>query len=427
MKTKYFSVGYWIGLLFCSIALAPFSLQAQTKKITLPKGITEEMVKKYRFEPAGFSDGEDDYENDVVSGIPIKKQQLMPGKKYAVNLDKFCSSIHNALKDSVVGYVMQISKNGTPVCNRKWNWAQTPANSKQAWDFNTRMHVASVSKWLTAIGMMKALKLKGLSYDTKIIDYLPAYWKKGKNIDNITFGNLLNQTSGFHPNTSSSSFLLMKNTLAQDNESIGKYDYENMNFGLCRILIATVMGYVDKSTAWPDAVWDMFTIKFYKKFMQEKVFMPSGVMLADFAPFPAFKNALAYKFPDDNDDGWNSGDLATICGGTSWRLSVSDLIKVMHHARRMNDILSADEVQEGLDNKFGIDQVIPTNAGNLYNKNGGWGSKKTDGRYEQAVIYFLPENMELAILVNSRIGKAASPTSLRGIVANAYKDALEEK
>jgi len=32
------------------------------------------------------------------------------------------------------------------------------------------MHLASVSKYLTAVGLVKALDAKGISYDAKIID-----------------------------------------------------------------------------------------------------------------------------------------------------------------------------------------------------------------------------------------------------------------
>lgn len=69
---------------------------------------------------------------------------------------------------------------------------------------------------------------------------------------------------------------------------------------------------------------------------------------------------------------------------------------------------------------FGIDQIIPTAAGKLYNKNGAWGTG--DGRTEQCVAYFLPQGMELAALVDSPIG--TTNFSLRGIVKDAYVNSL---
>jgi hypothetical protein len=54
------------------------------------------------------------------------------------------------------------------------------------------------------------------------------------------------------------------------------YDYENMNFGLCRLLSSTVSGAVAKSTTYTpsylnDPLWDLNTINAYQSYMQAKV------------------------------------------------------------------------------------------------------------------------------------------------------------
>ena len=93
---------------------------------------------------------------------------------------------------------------------------------------------------------------------------------------------------------------------------------------------------------------------------------------------------------------------------------------MMHHVRRKNTIMTAAKAQYMLDNYFGIDQKVATVNGNLYNKNGAWGTG--DGRPEQCVAYFMPQGMELAALVNSPIG--TTNFSLRGIVKDAYVNSL---
>jgi CubicO group peptidase (beta-lactamase class C family) len=77
--------------------------------------------------------------------------------------------------------MLQVPQNGSLVHYANWEWSQTPADQGKGWNENTRMHVASVSKFLTAVGLIKLLDTKGISYDAKIIDYLPTYWSKGKN------------------------------------------------------------------------------------------------------------------------------------------------------------------------------------------------------------------------------------------------------
>ena len=105
------------------------------------------------------------------------------------------------------------------------------------------MHIASCSKLITAIAMTKLLNDKHMSYDTPIIAFLPSYWAKGANIDKITFRHLMTHTSGLGINDrSDSDFKFMQAGIAAGATRIGSYLYQNMNFGLCRILLSTVNG-----------------------------------------------------------------------------------------------------------------------------------------------------------------------------------------
>src|SRR5262249_667607 len=127
-------------------------------------------------------------------------------------------------------------------------------------------------------------------------------------------------------------------------------------------------------------------------------------------------DALAYAFPAGA--GWNSGDLTADCGGTSWHMSVDDLLNVMGCFRRQGTIMSSAAAQAMLDAGFGIDLIESTNLGTLYNKNGLWqsGSSQT----EQSLAYFLPRDMELVVFANSPIG--SSGQFFRDVVTNIYLD-----
>jgi CubicO group peptidase (beta-lactamase class C family) len=340
-----------------------------------------------------------------------------------LNVSAFCDGLHAALKDSVAGYVMRLRKNGATVCTMQWNWAHTPPDGSLGWTPDRQMHVASVSKLITGIAMTKLLDEKNISYDAKIIGYLPAYWQKGPNIDKITFRHLLTHRSGFSTNSSSSDFPFMKSKVAAGVGGVGGYDYENMNFGLCRILIPVINGTLAKDAPLPpnlvDQAWDYLTINAYAQYVQQKVFAPAGVAGATLTHPTG--DALAYSFPVSG-PGWNSGDLSTMAGGAGWHLSVNQLLAVMGTFRRAGTIMSAAKAQAMLDNGFGVDVVgMNTPAGKLYNKNGAWGS--ADGRQEQSLAYFLPEGMELAVFANSPVG---SPTQFfRGVVTQVYLDHIQ--
>lgn len=404
----------------------------QTGLKRLPRGVTVSKLKKHVVVPTHTKGIEIEEVNEARE---FTFQRVVPTKVFNVkprlNVEAFAAAVHSVMQGRTAGYIMQVRQNGSPIANYVWEWAQTPSNLSIPWTENTRMHVASVSKLLTAIGMVKLLDSKGISYDAKIIDYLPTYWVKGPNVDKITFRHLLTHRSGFGGETSDSDYFFMQSKVMLGVSSPGsEKDYENMNFGLMRILIPIINGDISKNHSWPSPMprnesWDAFTIDAYKEYMQDKVFSPAGVANADFATLPGAPNsALAYAFPAGN--GWDSGNLGTVAGGAAWRLSLKELLDVMNHFRRKNTIIDSQKAQYMLDNKFGIDQIKETPAGNIYNKNGKWGN---NGRAEQSVAYFFPNGMEVAVFVNSPIINspiAPEKISLRNTIRDAFLASLTE-
>jgi hypothetical protein len=88
--------------------------------------------------------------------------------------------------------------------------------------------------------------------------------------------------------------------------------------------------------------------------------------------------------------------------------------------RRKGTIMSTTQAQAMLDAGFGIDVRMSTPLGMLYNKNGKW---TNNGRTEQSLAYFLPQNMELVVLANSPIGP--TDKSFRDAVTNLYLGSIK--
>ena len=357
-------------------------MKRQLQLQQLPRGLSQLKIDRHVIEPPHVRGiqmevVDERREKAFKTNLPLKNFV----KKPKLDASAFCTAIHTILKDHTTGYILHIRQNGNLTHNLVWEWAQTPADKNNGWNEDTRMHVASVSKLLTAIGMVKALDSKNIPYDTPILGYLPEYWNKGNKINQITFRHLLTHKSGFSTGTSESSYTFMKNRVAMGVPGVGSSDYENMNFGLCRILMPIVLGdmpknanFMPSNTNINDQAWDAVSLQHYTNYMQDKVFEPAGVNNAGFEPISGKKNALAYKFPAGGKKGWDSGDLASMAGGAAWRLSIKELLNVLNHARRKNTILPSSKFQYLLDSYFGIDQQIDTPAGKLYNKNGAWGT-----------------------------------------------------
>jgi hypothetical protein len=343
---------------------------------------------------------------------------------YRLDVDGFVATLESALTDEVAGYALQLNEHGRAIRTVDWNWAKEPQDAAEGWTDHIRMHVASLSKQITAIAMTRLLDNHGIPSDAKIIDYLPAYWSKGPNVNRITFANLMTHTSGLNYGVSSSAsdFQFMEGQIAAGTSHLGQYWYQNMNFGLCRILLATINGNIPVDFSLPplfglnvfnDIVWDAITLAAYESYAAAHVFSPSGVSGPTLAHQPL--DALAYNFPVSG-SGWNSGDLTTMAGGAGWHMTVDQLLDVMGTFRRQGTIVSPFQAQTMLDNGFGIDWTVSTSLGTYYAKNGFWYDGA--GQMEQGVLFYLAQDMEFVLLVNSPVGTPAE--FLYTLVANAY-------
>jgi len=371
------------------------------------------------------------YLDDVVSsrgleeGTPFLDLRAHIGIPHRLDVDDFGNALHAALKDSTEGYVMQLRQHGTAIWTLEWNWAKGPGDGSEGWTPDVRMHVASVSKLITAMAMTKLLAAHGISADTPIIGYLPVYWATGPHVGDVTFAHLMTHTSGFVTGTSSSDYPFMKAQVAAGSTGTGSYHYENMNFGLCRILLATIDGAISTGADFAhlpflpdlnDPIWDAATTGAYRAYVETNIFAAACVIGTLTHPGD---DALAYGFPTAG-TGWNSGDLTTMAGGAGWHLSVDDLLAVMNDFRRVGNIVSSAAAQGMLDDSFGIDLVQATPAGTLYNKNGLW--QNGAAQVEQSLAYFLPQDMELVVLANSAVGSPAQ--FFRDVVTTLYVDNL---
>jgi CubicO group peptidase (beta-lactamase class C family) len=356
----------------------------------------------------------------LEEGTKIAPRPKLADVTLSFDTDGFVADLNAALANNTVGYDMQLRHHGQPIAAAQVNWAKRPADGSESWAQSVRMHIASCSKLITAIAMTRTLAAHNLPASTKIIDYLPAYWVKGSNIDKITFAQLMTHTSGFRVTGSDTFYPIMKAQVGAGVtvSNLGQYSYQNMNFSLCRILLPVMNGTVPADTTFPppfqDQFWDFATINAYAGYVAQYLFQPAGVAGPTFThPDP---DALAYGFPAGA--AWNSGDLTSDCGGTSWHMSVDDLLDVMGCFRRQGTILASAAAQNMLDASFGIDLIESTNLGTLYNKNGWWGAGS--GQVEQSLAYFLPRDMELVVLANSPIGTQG--LFFRDLVTNIYLD-----
>jgi len=386
-------------------------LEPKLIEILQKMGLTEQSLRDHVLRPENFGDSLVQFDLRLPSdGDPDKEPSLPPlvGWFYHLNVPQLQSDLQSQLRKCLSGYSMQLRQNGKVLFSDSYRMAILPADSGPnrpagvPWTSGVPMHVASLSKLITAMAMTRVLEYHNISPDAHIWPYLPKYWTRGPGIDEITFRNLLNHKSGLVvPGAPGAcDYLFMKDRIAHG--ASGFPGYLNINYALCRILISTIDApwLFDLLPTTNDSYWDLTTTRYYSSYVNDNIFVPAGIgSTLDHTD----ANALAYPVPSMA-PGWNSGDQSPRCGAVGWHFSVGDLLAIMRAFRRSGNILPSYNAQRMLDRQFGIDVIRDTNLGRIYAKGGFWSEGK-GVTVEQCNAFFLPRGMELVILANSTFCK----------------------
>ena len=373
-------------------------------KILQQLGLTEQMLRDHVFRPDDTRHAILDIDlhqaGDGSDDTDITKPP--PGWFYHLNIPALRDELIRILNPCLSGYSMQLRRYGQVLFDVQKGFSKMPGDGGLTgieWRSYTPMHVASVSKLITAMALTKLLLYRNISPDALIWPYLPNYWSKGPGIDQLTFRNLLTHKTGLvitDKPPGSADFQSMKASIAKGVS--GLPGYLNIHYGLCRILISTIDAPYLFNLLNPadDKYWDATTIRYYTKYVTENIFAPLGIESTFLHPDP---DALAYEIPVKV-PGFNSGDMSWMAGSSGWHLSVNDLLTIMAAFRRGGSIIDTASAQLMLDRQFGIDKFRDSNLGRIYAKGGFWSDKK-GGAVEQSNVFFLPKGMELAILANA--------------------------
>jgi CubicO group peptidase (beta-lactamase class C family) len=108
----------------------------------------------------------------------------------------------------------------------------------------TRMDVLSMSKTITAAGVVRQLLANGHTPQEKIGDYLPSYWTVNPQVANLTFAHVLTHTGGLRGDQANFDQVRAL-CAAPPGGPVGVPGlYQNINYSLLRVLLA----YLDPSS-----------------------------------------------------------------------------------------------------------------------------------------------------------------------------------
>jgi CubicO group peptidase (beta-lactamase class C family) len=358
----------------------------------------------------------------IAFGGKCQKEVDCDGGK-CFNLDTFSANIKKALNGKCVGYGFTIYYNGKLERFFTDGLKRTQVDGGNLpFDNFAKMHIASMSKTLTAIATLQLLKKNNLTTYTKIKNYLPSDWQLGPNVDKITFRDLMKHEAGIRvtntPNCNGDSYDMLKCKIKEGVNSgdmgAGHSEYQNMNFSLLRILISKLAGFQHKATG-----NDVFTANNYVKYVQDNILTPCSVTNGNCFPDPASQQYY-YDWPYNNTKGSTFADYTLNSGAFGWYLSVTDYGNIISKLFNSQDLLTNNWRDTMTNNYLGCGGYGGL-KGDYKWHNGGWAwvwtvnNVTTSGQLNTCWMYY-PNNVIAVVHVNS----GPIPDWFPNILAGAY-------
>ncbi|MBX3024056.1 serine hydrolase [bacterium] len=386
--------------------------------------------------------------------------------KNALDFDSqtFIASVQGDLAFSVTGYAVVVNRHGQPVNSFATGLRQTIIDSNPVvpLGLNDEVHLASVSKTLTAVGVLIQLQKMGPDVEALLASpigpYLPPDWVPGANVAELTFEELLTQKTGLggrdsegNRKTCPTSWDGMKACVELGVDPADKvYHYNNANFALFRAMLYYMQGFACGGFPWT-GFCPGFTALTYATHMQCNVFAAMGLaappgdgpcggpgLAPNLAEGP---EALLYDSREPALGGVSAGDWYFTGGGGGWYMSAMELAQFLAHVRYNDKVLKPKTRQLMYDRFLGwLDPNAWTGftAGKLgtYRMHGGGvcypqpGSEGTQTCFRtkepgnSTCIADLPAGVQAVLLINSRRGDYGEACS---VVKRAYEAAWVAK
>jgi CubicO group peptidase (beta-lactamase class C family) len=352
----------------------------------------------------------------------------------------FAQKMEDTLRNRGVGYAFTIYEGTQLVASGSGGFQSRAADPEGQKEFtiDTKLHIASMTKTLTAMAFLKAAALKGVKTTDVIAPYLPSSWKLGAGMGKVTFGDLLTHKSGIkglngtcqNGSYSENIYDGLRKLVALGVSSRGEYCYQNANFGLFRILIPRMMGYGFTGN---DATDDAQTQQRYLAFLQQEIFVKADVQNA-VTTFPVNNPTYTYNFPVTvAQRGWNPGGFNAVLGGYGMYLTATEAGKIYGSAlsSSKNEVLPAALADSLIVKNLGCYKAT-SNLGTIVYHDGWWyESLQPAGRGLRTLWVKFPNNITCVLLVNAlqyRGGSLVFPFNdgnILGFVYNAYVKALQ--
>ena len=298
----------------------------------------------------------------------------------------------------------------------------------------TRQDIASSTKFITALTVLRILERNGKKSSEPVWPYLPSYFKVHPDFKKLRFVDLLSHTSGIiqysSPNVQKGQLnaiqLSVENGIQLNELTTSTADYENMNYGVLRLTVPYLYAILESppiKTSLAALEDDYPTLnkevaRMFVGAVRSEVMKPAELATwsqVDFQDWGSPVNQSTKYYPGNNTNqpGINNGSNALDPGAGGLVISADELAQVVA-AARAGQIVSATTYKEMKLGKFGayqlgFDDNIIGKHGSCFFKNGGTSTISSvvmdfQGKWGNESVV----NVQLAITANMGNSEAGS-------------------
>jgi CubicO group peptidase (beta-lactamase class C family) len=346
----------------------------------------------------------------LLAGAANLRAADQGGPAVGHDLAKWSAIVHRAYDDRLAGgYGFEVLHAGKVLAAGAEGWARTPWQPEHPsikWTLEKPMGVASVSKTVTAVTMLKLWEeARGaFSLDEPFWPHIrPLCPQAHADVKQVTIRQLLRHRSGFKPTDDCNDIKSLEKLLTMPlaHKPGTHEEYQNNNYYILRVLIEQV-GQTQ-----------------YTPYVKQHVLKPMGITAME-THFQAGEPTCGYLKLGNKRPGfpfnWN---LDASAGAAGWYASVVDLGRFLTGIRD-HKVLGEQTTEMMFKQNIGWDGSDPG-----WTKNGGWswdegsGAGSRAGELNSAIAHF-PDDVDAVLLVN-----CTSPTDVVELLVKAWRESRQ--
>lgn len=283
---------------------------------------TDRYLQGYRLKRVdGYTVGAGDHYAAIWEAEPRADTGAYCANRHCFDLSRFGELLTDSLQGLTMKFGFEIRR-GLSVVQHAEGLKRTAADPPaSAFTVADRFNPASVSKTVTATAVLQLLAKRRISINTPIYLYLPPAWTIPQNNRTITFREVLTHTSGLRESVAGGLEYSHVKTLMEHEINLGDkfQDYENINYAVLRVLVASLDGYSD----WANNPGPNSAARFIQ-YVNAAVLNPLGIYDVQYKASGAAPT-LFYPNPPGSKSGTAYGDWSLRPGSAGSHLSIHEL------------------------------------------------------------------------------------------------------